>query len=92
MNVLPAGNIVAGAFGGIIAAVAEHFLAAHGIQLPPDVADALPGAFAVLIAHAYDMATGGNLPRTLSPEQLSQLQQSLLAQQSAPLSQAQKSQ
>ena len=60
MQMQPANNVTAAAFGGFIAVLVEHVCQANGIIIPPDVAEALPYAFAVLIAHIYDMATGGN--------------------------------
>ena len=60
MNAVPAGNVTAGAFGGFVAVLVLHVCAANNITIPPDVADSLPYAFAVIIAHVYDMATGGN--------------------------------
>lgn len=59
-NIVPANNVAAGAFGGFITVLVEHVCTANGIILPPDVADALPYAFAVVIAHAWDVWTGGN--------------------------------
>lgn len=59
-NLLPANNITAGTFGGFIAVLVLHVCAANGIVIPPDVADSLPYAFAVLIAHAYDVLSGDN--------------------------------
>ncbi len=61
-NIAPAGNVTAGAFGGFVTVLVLHVCAANDIVIPPDVADSLPYAFAVLIAHIYDMCTGGNKP------------------------------
>jgi ABC-type uncharacterized transport system permease subunit len=60
MNVTPASNVTAGAFGGFVTVLVLHVCAANNIVIPPDVADSLPYAFAVVIAHLYDMLTGGN--------------------------------
>lgn len=62
MNLAPAGNVTAGAFGGFVAVLVLHICAANNIVIPPDVADALPYAFAMAIAHGYDMITGENKP------------------------------
>lgn len=61
-NVVPAGNVTAGALGGFITVLVLHVCAANDIIIPPDVSDSLPYAFAVLIAHVWDMYTGGNKP------------------------------
>lgn len=62
MSIKPANNVTAGAFGGFVAVLVLHVCAANNIVIPPDVADALPYAFAVAIAHLYDMFTGENKP------------------------------
>lgn len=60
-NLAPANNVTAGAFGGFITVLILHVCAANNIIIPPDVADSLPYACAVVISHLYDLATGGNV-------------------------------
>ncbi len=74
MKITPANNVTAGAFGAFITVLVLHLCAANNIIVPPDVAEVLPPAFAVAIAHIYDMLTGGNKP----PEQ--QVAQNVQAQ------------
>lgn len=59
-NLVPANNVTAGAFGGFVTVLVLHVCAANNIVIPPDVADSLPYAFAVVISHLYDVATGDN--------------------------------
>lgn len=61
-NLVPANNVTAGAFGGFVTVLVLHVCAANNIVIPPDVADALPYAFAVVIAHVYDVISGQNQP------------------------------
>ena len=61
-NLLPSNNVTAGAFGGFVTVLVLHVCAANGIVIPQDVADSLPYAFAVVIAHVYDCFTGQNQP------------------------------
>lgn len=61
-NITPANNVTAGAFAGFITVLILHVCAANNIVIPPDVADSLPYAISVVIAHVYDMITGGNKP------------------------------
>lgn len=62
MNITPATNVTAGAFGGLVTVLILHICAANNIVIPPDVADALPYACAMAITHLYDVITGGNKP------------------------------
>ena len=59
-NIIPAGNVQAGAAGAFVTVLILHMCAANNIIVPPDVADALPSVMAVLIAHICDMITGAN--------------------------------
>ncbi len=54
MPKLPAPNVTAGTFGGFVAVLVLHMCAANGVIVPPDVADSLPYALAVVIAHLWD--------------------------------------
>lgn len=59
-NLKPATNVQLGAAAGFVSAVVLHICQANGIVIPPDVANALPCVFAVIIAHVWDVATGEN--------------------------------
>jgi hypothetical protein len=59
-SVLPASNVTAGAFGGFVTVLVLHVCAANNIVIPQDVADSLPYAFAVAIAHIWDLTQGTN--------------------------------
>lgn len=59
-NFVPATNVQVAAVAGFIAVLVEHLCEANGIVIPPDVSSALPGVLAVIVAHVWDMATGGN--------------------------------
>lgn len=63
-NIVPATNIQAAAVAGFITTLILHVCAANGIVIPPDVADALPGVLALLVAHISDMVTGDNKKTT----------------------------
>lgn len=62
MNVTPASNVQAATVAGFLAVLVEHLCQANGIIIPPDVADALPSVLVIVVAHLWDMATGGNKP------------------------------
>lgn len=62
-NLIPASNVQAAAVAGFVALLVEHLCAANNIVLPPDVSGALPGFLAIVVAHAWDLCTGGNKPR-----------------------------
>jgi uncharacterized membrane protein len=62
MNVQPANNIQLAAVAGFTALLVEHLCQANGITIPTDIADALPGVMAILVAHLYDLFTGENKP------------------------------
>lgn len=62
VSIAPAANVTAGAFGGFVAVMVLHICAANNINIPPDVSDALPYAFAMAITHIWDCFTGDNKP------------------------------
>lgn len=57
MQVAPQNNILLAYLSGMSATVALHYAKQWGYDVPPDIADALPFAFAVAIAHLYDALT-----------------------------------
>lgn len=61
-NMVPAGNVQAAALAGFIALLMEHLCQANGIIIPQDVSEALPGVFAIIVAHISDLITGANKP------------------------------
>lgn len=63
MNIQPASNIQAATVAGFIAVCVLHTCQANGIVIPPDVADALPGVLAILVAHLWDCLSGDNKPK-----------------------------
>lgn len=60
-NIVPATNVSIAAIAGLISAVVEHVCEANGVAIPPDIASALPAAIAVIVAHLWDVCTGGNV-------------------------------
>lgn len=66
-NLVPAQNVQAATVAGFITVLILHTCAANDIIIPPDVADALPGLIAVIVAHVYDMCTGGNQKQPPAP-------------------------
>lgn len=68
-TITPASNLQAATVAGFIATLVLHVCAANDITIPPDVADALPGLFALLVAHIWDMVTGENKPCSEQPPQ-----------------------
>lgn len=65
-NLTPASNVQAATVAGFIAVLVEHLCTANGIDIPPDVADALPGLFVVLVAYAHDCLSTYLASRTKS--------------------------
>lgn len=63
MNISPASNIQAATVAAFLAVCVLHICAANNIIIPPDIADALPGVLAIVVAHIYDLATGDNKPK-----------------------------
>lgn len=76
-NIVPAGNIQAAAVAGFIVTLVLHVCAANDIVIPPDVADALSGLLAVIVAHVYDMCTGGNVKPQISQSQAAAAQSTI---------------
>jgi hypothetical protein len=67
MNPVPAANIQAAAFAGVVMSVIEHYMAAYGHPLPPDIAPPVAAFVTVIVGHVWDMATGGNKPKDQDP-------------------------
>lgn len=59
-NLTPASNIQAATVAGFIAVCVLHVCQANGIIIPQDVADALPGVLAIIVAHVWDVLNGEN--------------------------------
>lgn len=59
---IPAPNVQAAAVAGMLIELLEHALKAYGYSLSPDMGNALTGLVAVIVAHGYDLLTGGNKP------------------------------
>ncbi len=66
-NLAPASNVQAAAVAGFLAAVIEHICEANGIDIPPDVSASLPLALSVVVAHIWDLCTGGNIKDAPKP-------------------------
>lgn len=67
MKFMPATNVIFGFLGGCLAygllQAAKHF----GYECPPDIADGLPAASALAIAHVWDMYSGDNKKPPVPP-------------------------
>lgn len=59
-KMMPAANVIFGFIGGIISYAAIYIAKHYGYDTPPDIASALPGANALLLAHIWDVWTGDN--------------------------------
>ena len=60
-NLTPAANVQAAAVAGLLITVLEDVLSRHGVTLSPDIANGLTAFAAILVAHLWDMLTGGNV-------------------------------
>lgn len=69
MGISIAPNVQAAAIAAVIAPIILHVLTQYGLTLPPDAEDALPGAVAVVVAHVWDLCTGGNKPTVVTQAQ-----------------------
>ena len=58
----PASNVVAAAVAGAVSGVSQHFAVSYGITITPDMQNAITLAVMVGVAHAWDLATGQNVP------------------------------
>lgn len=65
---LPANNVIFGFAGGLIAAVVQRYASKWGYDAPDSIANALPGAIAIVLAHAWDVYTGENKPNPATPD------------------------
>lgn len=69
-TITPATNVQVAAVAGFLSAIIEHICKSNGVDIPDDVSAGLPAVVAVLVAHFWDMATGGNakpaLPATVA--------------------------
>jgi hypothetical protein len=79
-NLTPASNVQAATVAGFIAVLLEHLCAANDITIPPDVADALPGALIVLVAYIHDCVSSAMAAK----QQISQFQASAASSMSSP--------
>lgn len=67
VNTVPAGNVQAAAVAGMITIGILHICAANNIIIPQDVSDSISLAMPVIVAHLWDMLTGGNLKKVCPP-------------------------
>ena len=79
-NLNVASNVQAATVAGFIAVCVLHVCQANGIVIPPDVAEALPGALAVLVAYIHD-CVGSSIA---SKQQISQSQASAVPNSASP--------
>lgn len=59
-NIIPAGNVQAAIIAGFFSVIIEHVSKAHGYELPEDISASLPAVMTIIVAHVWDMITGGN--------------------------------
>lgn len=62
LNLTPAGNLIAGAVAAAVTGVGGHYAVSYGIPITPDMALTIPTAVGFIVAHAYDVMTGQNVP------------------------------
>lgn len=58
MKFTPQNNVMLAYAGGLLATLALHYAKYLGYDVPEDVSEGLPAAFAVFLAHAYDTIAG----------------------------------
>lgn len=58
MKYMPATNVIFALIAGILSTLALRLASSLGYDAPEDVANALPGAIALLVAHLWDIHTG----------------------------------
>lgn len=61
-SLAPANNVIAAAVAGAVAGVSQHCVVSYGIDITPDMQNAITLSVMVGVAHAWDVVTGQNVP------------------------------